>query len=162
MSPPRNDRIGHSNWCTQPQDPDKATLDKQKVAHNYTCRYSLCRSFLIIAQKDFRDSFKTVEQWMFPSIVIPDKRKLTILISRLLLCWLCLKLDFFTFWNWRACQTQVASAYLVCWLPESRRFCRTLKHSTLTKAQLTEEMSATSWHHHSHRPRHDLYDEAIA
>ena len=92
MTPPRYDRIGHSKWCTQPQDADKATLDKQKVAHNYTCRYALCRSFFIIAQKDFRDSFKTVEQWMFPSIVIPDKRKLTILTSRLLLCWHCLKI----------------------------------------------------------------------
>ena len=74
MTPPRYDRIGHSKWCTQPQDTDKAKLDKQKVARNYTCRYSLCRRFFIIAQKDFRDSFKTVEQFMFSSSIIPDKK----------------------------------------------------------------------------------------
>ena len=155
MTPPRYDRIGHSKWCTQPQDPDKGTLDKQKVARNYTCRYSLCRRFFIIAQKDFRDSFKIVEQLMFSSIIIPDKKKLTSLTSRVLLSWICLKLDFSLSEIDKPAKHKWRLRTLFGGFPNPSGFARLWNIQTLTKAQLTEELCAASWHHHRHRHRHD-------
>ena len=154
MTPPRYDRIGHSKWCTQPQDADKATLDKQKVAHNYTWRYSLCIFFIYKSTKRFQTLFQNsgaINVFFQHCYSRQEKTNKPHFQAPFVLT--LLEIGFFTFWNWRACQTQVASAYLVCWLPESKRFCRTLKHSNIDKGTIdrgddflaSSQSSSSSW-----------------